>query len=43
VLDRDERVAPLYFDLRAVSVVEPEIRCTIAQMTIRGGRCLSAC
>jgi AcrR family transcriptional regulator len=32
VLDRDERVARLYFDLAAVSVVEPEIRRTIAQV-----------
>jgi AcrR family transcriptional regulator len=30
VLDRDERVARLYFDLAAVSVVDPEIRRTIA-------------
>jgi AcrR family transcriptional regulator len=30
VLDRDERVARLYFDLAAVSVVDPAIRDTIA-------------
>jgi AcrR family transcriptional regulator len=30
VLDDDERVARLYFDLAAVSVVDPEIRGTIA-------------
>jgi AcrR family transcriptional regulator len=30
VLDDDERVARLYFDLAAVSVVEPEVRRTIA-------------
>ena len=32
VLDRDERVARLYFDLAAVSVVEPEVRRTIAEV-----------
>jgi AcrR family transcriptional regulator len=31
VLDEDERVARLYFDLAAVSVVDPEIRRTIAE------------
>ena len=32
VLDEDERVARIYFDLAAVSVVEPEIRETIAEV-----------
>jgi AcrR family transcriptional regulator len=32
VLDEDERVARIYFDLAAVSVVEPEIRRTIAEV-----------
>ena len=32
VLDQDERVARLYFDLAAVSVVEPEVRRTIAEV-----------
>lgn len=32
VLDRDERVARIYFDLAAVSVVDPEIRGTIAEV-----------
>jgi AcrR family transcriptional regulator len=32
VLDRDERIARLYFDLAAVSVVEPEVRSTIAEV-----------
>jgi AcrR family transcriptional regulator len=32
VLDQDERVARLYFDLAAVSVVEPDIRRTIAEV-----------
>lgn len=32
VLDGDERVARLYFDLAAVSVVEPEVRRTIAEV-----------
>ena len=32
VLDRDERIARLYFDLAAVSVVEPEVRRTIAEV-----------
>ncbi len=32
VLDRDERVARLYFDLAAVSVVDPEIRQTITEV-----------
>jgi AcrR family transcriptional regulator len=32
VLDDDERVARIYFDLAAVSVVEPEVRRTIAQV-----------
>jgi Transcriptional regulator len=32
VLDRDERVARLYFDLAAVSVVDPAIRETIAEV-----------
>jgi AcrR family transcriptional regulator len=31
-LDRDERVARLYFDLAAVSVVDPEIRQTITEV-----------
>ncbi len=35
VLDRDERVARLYFDLAAVSVVDPEIRRTIAEVNER--------
>jgi len=32
VLEEDERVARLYFDLAAVSVVDPEIRQTIAEV-----------
>lgn len=32
VLDRDDRVARLYFDLAAVSVVDPEIRETITEV-----------
>jgi AcrR family transcriptional regulator len=32
LLDRDERLARLYFDLAAVSVVEPEVRRTIADV-----------
>ncbi len=32
VLERDERLARLYFDLAAVSVVEPEVRRTITQV-----------
>src|SRR5436190_12447078 len=32
VLDVDERVARLYFDLAAVSVVEPQVRKTIAEV-----------
>jgi AcrR family transcriptional regulator len=32
VMDRDERLARLYFDLAAVSVVEPEVRRTIAEV-----------
>jgi hypothetical protein len=32
VLDRDERVARLYFDLAAVSVVDPAIRQTMAEV-----------
>jgi TetR/AcrR family transcriptional repressor of bet genes len=32
VLDEDERVARLYFDLAAVSVVDPEVRQTIAEV-----------
>jgi AcrR family transcriptional regulator len=32
VLDDDERVARIYFDLAAVSVVEPQIRRTIAEV-----------
>jgi AcrR family transcriptional regulator len=32
VVDDDERVARLYFDLAAVSVVDPEIRRTIAEV-----------
>jgi AcrR family transcriptional regulator len=32
VLDDDERIARLYFDLSAVSVVEPEVRQTIAEV-----------
>ena len=32
LLDRDERLARLYFDLAAVSVVDPEIRRTITEV-----------
>jgi TetR/AcrR family transcriptional regulator, transcriptional repressor of bet genes len=32
VLEQDERIARLYFDLAAVSVVDPEIRATIAEV-----------
>jgi TetR/AcrR family transcriptional regulator, transcriptional repressor of bet genes len=32
LLDRDERLARLYFDLAAVSVVEPEVRRTITEV-----------
>jgi TetR/AcrR family transcriptional regulator, transcriptional repressor of bet genes len=32
LLDRDERLARLYFDLAAVSVVDPEIRATITEV-----------
>ncbi|HEU4980888.1 MAG TPA: TetR/AcrR family transcriptional regulator [Solirubrobacterales bacterium] len=32
VLDRDDRVARLYFDLAAVSVVDPEIRKTVTEV-----------
>ena len=32
VLDRDQRIARLYFDLAAVSVVDPEVRRTIAEV-----------
>jgi BetI-type transcriptional repressor, C-terminal len=32
VLDEDERIARVYFDLAAVSVVDPEIRATIAEI-----------
>ncbi len=32
ILDEDERVARLYFDLAAVSVVEPDVRRTIAEV-----------
>jgi len=32
ILDRDERLARLYFDLAAVSVVEPEVRATMQEM-----------
>jgi TetR/AcrR family transcriptional regulator, transcriptional repressor of bet genes len=35
VLDTDERVARLYFDLAAVSVVEPEVRRTVAEVNER--------
>ncbi|HEY1359799.1 MAG TPA: TetR/AcrR family transcriptional regulator [Thermoleophilaceae bacterium] len=32
ILDRDERLARLYFDLAAVSVVEPEVRSVMQEM-----------
>jgi len=32
LMDRDERIARLYFDLTAVSVVEPEVRKVMTQM-----------
>jgi TetR/AcrR family transcriptional regulator, transcriptional repressor of bet genes len=32
VMDRDERLARLYFDLAAVSVVEPEVRAVMREM-----------
>jgi AcrR family transcriptional regulator len=35
VLDDDERIARLYFDLAAVSVVDPEIRKTITEVNER--------
>jgi AcrR family transcriptional regulator len=35
VLDEDQRVARLYFDLAAVSVVDPEIRRTIAEVNVQ--------
>ena len=35
VLDADERVARLYFDLAAVSVVEPEVRRTVTEVNER--------
>jgi len=37
ILDRDERLARVYFDLAAVSVVEPEVRRTVAGIN-RGWR-----
>ena len=38
MLDDDERIARLYFDLAAVSVVDPEIRRTIAEVNERLAR-----
>jgi AcrR family transcriptional regulator len=38
--DEDERIPRLYFDLAAVSVVEPEIRATIGEMTEQWQRVL---
>jgi AcrR family transcriptional regulator len=35
VLDDDERIARIYFDLAAVSVIEPEVRRTIAEVNER--------
>jgi TetR/AcrR family transcriptional regulator, transcriptional repressor of bet genes len=35
ILDRDERLARLYFDLAAVSVVEPEVRAVMQEMKAR--------
>jgi AcrR family transcriptional regulator len=32
VMDRDERIARLYFDLAAVSVVEPEVRASLQEI-----------
>ena len=32
VMDRDERLARLYFDLAAVSVVEPDVRAVMREM-----------
>jgi AcrR family transcriptional regulator len=32
ILDRDERLARLYFDLAAVSVVEPDVRAVMQEM-----------
>jgi AcrR family transcriptional regulator len=32
ILERDERLARIYFDLAAVSVVEPEVRRTVAEI-----------
>jgi TetR/AcrR family transcriptional repressor of bet genes len=34
VLDRDERLARLYFDLAAVSVVEPQVRSIMREMRV---------
>jgi AcrR family transcriptional regulator len=35
ILDRDERLARLYFDLAAVSVVEPDVRAVMQEMKAR--------
>ena len=47
VMDRDERLARLYFDLAAVSVVEPDVRAVMREMkaswrSVLGGLLLDA-
>ena len=42
LLDRDERLARLYFDLAAVSVVDPEVRRTITEVNDGWREILSA-
>ena len=41
LMDRDERLARLYFDLAAVSVVEPDVRAVMSEMK-EGWRALLA-
>ena len=44
LMDRDVRVARVYFDLSAVSVVEDEVRDVMnAERSHAGGRCCSSC
>jgi AcrR family transcriptional regulator len=40
VMDRDERLARLYFDLAAVSVVEPDVRAVMREMKAQWRRVL---
>ena len=42
-MDRDVRVARVYFDLNAVSVVEDDVRAVMREVKAAGARCCWRC